>query len=810
MSASNLLGFDGKLLPSIFPAVNPYPPGAAAGLGDVLQVNNSAATPFGAIPQSITNVATLGCADIVAPFGTIQSFNSSLIQSAGGLGHLGILPVNNLTLKGCQTKGSMLVGDGTSSKELIVPVAPALPNGSVLILDSTEALGVRWGGEAGDINSITPGNNIDITGPTANPIVALKAPLTSTLNMGAVAITDSAGAVGVSGQVLTAGTGGQTLWGTNGVSSITAGLNIGVDNTIPTAPVVRLLNPLTSGLGLGTQSITGTSAGIQLINAGSTNIISSVQVRVQDTTTSTTASLLTKSSLVVNTAATNTTYSVGGMVKSGAGTLSMTQSGGAIGITSGLGVDINGGASPVSIFQPSLQATKLRTNLTNHYYYPDYYADNNNTPGPISIPYPQITNQRMTLANYGVVQNNTWDPLGDTFTSGSGCASFFEDSQGRVWTSAIGSNTIIIRDPTMLNPDLQSIAITGGSQNVAYCYYEAGGYMFVGGEFNYIDGNPQLQYNLTRFDMSSFPYNFSPIFDTSQGIEGFNNPVFAISYSSPNDQLIVGGSFTSFFPTTNTVDYLAIISVPLSAPGSQSYTTGLFGGTNGSVNALYLDTAFNYLYVGGEFTAVNAATLLYNYGAYFDFNINGWNYVGNNALNGNVMSIVITPYGAMLFAGSFTSTPQPYTCYIDRTTPDLIFPADTGLTTSSNMVYRNCVYGDGTNLAVLNAFGVYINQSYVVWIDNANPTAFGASGDTSGIELWGGDYKVGYTGSTKLYDQVILPDSCSFVGTVGIFQYLGAGYSTFTIALTDIAQQFVGNNTNGYWVPIGTPVGSFS
>ena len=184
MSISNILGKDGKIVDGVLP--NPYPfPASVSGLGQVLAVNNSALTPTGPpTPQSIIDVATLGCADILAPFGTIQSFSSDLIQSAGGLGNLGIFPVNNLTLKGCQTKGSMLVGDGTSSKELIVPVAPALPNGSVLILDSNEPLGMKWGGEAGDINSITPGNNIDITGPTANPIVAVRNPLNATLNIG--------------------------------------------------------------------------------------------------------------------------------------------------------------------------------------------------------------------------------------------------------------------------------------------------------------------------------------------------------------------------------------------------------------------------------------------------------------------------------------------------------------------------------------------------------------------------------------------------------------------------------------------------
>lgn len=188
MSISNLIGNNGKIVESVLP--NPYPfPASVAGLGQVLAVNNSALTPTGPpTPQNITDVGTLGAANIQAPFGSILSLNSDLIQN-GVSANLGILPAGNLTLKGCQTKGSLLVGDGTSSKELIVPVAPALPNGSVLILDSTTALGVRWGGEAGDINSITPGDNIDITGPTANPIVAVRNPLNATLNLGSQNLT---------------------------------------------------------------------------------------------------------------------------------------------------------------------------------------------------------------------------------------------------------------------------------------------------------------------------------------------------------------------------------------------------------------------------------------------------------------------------------------------------------------------------------------------------------------------------------------------------------------------------------------------
>ena len=188
MSISNITGVDGKIIPGVLP--NPYPfPASAAGLGAVLAVNNSALAPTGPpVPQSITDVGTLSAANIQAPFGAILAFNSDLIQNGvtanlGILpaGNLSLLPTGNISLKGAQTKGSMLVGDGTSTKEL---VAPALPNGSVLILDNTQPLGVRWGGESGPISTITAGNNIDILGTSANPIVAFQTPTTANIRLG--------------------------------------------------------------------------------------------------------------------------------------------------------------------------------------------------------------------------------------------------------------------------------------------------------------------------------------------------------------------------------------------------------------------------------------------------------------------------------------------------------------------------------------------------------------------------------------------------------------------------------------------------
>ena len=198
MSISNILK-DGKIVPGVLP--NPYPfPATPQGLGQVLQVNNSAATPFGNLPQDATDFQTLGCIQI----------STGLVFAGGNNTELNVGDGNvPIVIQGAIEKGSLLVGNGVKTDSLPVPSGPALPNGSVLILDDTTPTGVRWGGESGDINSITPGNNIDITGPTANPIVALQNPLTSTLNIGSVSIT---GANGVNTSLTINTTGDDYLW----------------------------------------------------------------------------------------------------------------------------------------------------------------------------------------------------------------------------------------------------------------------------------------------------------------------------------------------------------------------------------------------------------------------------------------------------------------------------------------------------------------------------------------------------------------------------------------------------------------------
>lgn len=109
MSASNLLRVNGKIDDSYLP--NPYPFPASAGLGEVLQVNNSALTPFGAIPQDATDFNTIGCVKIET--GTVGQGNNLALA----IGEAG----DNLQIKGGTALGSLLVGNGLNTEELVCP-----------------------------------------------------------------------------------------------------------------------------------------------------------------------------------------------------------------------------------------------------------------------------------------------------------------------------------------------------------------------------------------------------------------------------------------------------------------------------------------------------------------------------------------------------------------------------------------------------------------------------------------------------------------------------------------------------------------
>jgi hypothetical protein len=550
---------------------------------------------------------------------------------------------------------------------------------------------------------------------------------------------------------------------------------------------------------ISTNTIIGSTGSINLVNGLFTSILTSTNLRVQDTTTTTTQTQITKTALTVATLGINTVYGLASIITTGSTNFAITNTSFSLNLT-GSGMLLNSGANLIQITQPLNGVTKLSTDRPGHKFYPDYVIDNSGQ-NTVTVPAPEIINQRLTIVNYGLTQNNVWASYGDSY--GNGVNFIFRDSNSRVWV-ANDAGLITIRDDTLNTPDLQTIQVGGGATQI-YIIYESAGYVYIGGNFSNVDGNPQLQYSISRFDISSFPYSFSPMFGGFQYREGVQGSVFAISDIGAGN-LIIGGNFT-LFSDSNPCNYICVISSAQSAPSSQTFTE-YAGGTNGTIQALLYDSAYNYLWVGGSFTSVQGGAFVRNYcSAYGVINLT-WDEVAGNSLNSNVNCITLTSFGQIFLAGDFPALPsgQNYSTYIDRSNPAVY--NDTNLGGVPNFSQRNLAFYDG-NFGVLNAGGVWVNTSQLVWVFIENPTsaAVPASGIPLCITIWSGNWKVGYSTTSKVYAHTLLPDSCNFNGN---YKYGVGVHTTATLTNENTSQQFIGDPTCSFWIPIGTPINSFS
>ena len=251
MSSQSIVNWTGnqKIYDSLLP--NPYPyPAFPSTLAQTLLAGDDAGN------QDIENLRQMNT--------SIITQQDALLGSSLSIGGLPLTPLvgGDLKIQGATTKGSILVGNGTSTKELVVGA-----NGLVLTTNSTAPYGVEWavGGGGGGVASVTAGTNVSVTGTATNPIVGVSSPLTSTLNMGTQSLTDSASSTGLASQYLTAGTGGQTLWATlpTSVASVSAGTNISLSGTASN-PIVNLQAPLTSTLNVGSQTISSSTGAITI------------------------------------------------------------------------------------------------------------------------------------------------------------------------------------------------------------------------------------------------------------------------------------------------------------------------------------------------------------------------------------------------------------------------------------------------------------------------------------------------------------------------------------------------------------------
>jgi hypothetical protein len=146
---------------------------------------------------------------------------------------------------------------------------------------------------------------------------------------------------------------------------------------------------------------------------------------------------------------------------------------------------------------------------------------------------------------------------------------------------------------------------------------------------------------------------------------GTSAAVSALALDSSNNQVYVGGSFITVKDATNTVGLSAkyVARWDISNNIWKQFGNTTYNGTNGAVNSLSIDPSNNQLYVGGAFTTVqdisNTVSLSANRIARWDISNNVWRQLGNTASNGTnstVNTISWNPLTSSLYiGGSFTS-----------------------------------------------------------------------------------------------------------------------------------------------------------
>jgi hypothetical protein len=407
--------------------------------------------------------------------------------------------------------------------------------------------------------------------------------------------------------------------------------------------------------------------------------------------------------------------------------------------------------------------------------------------------------QKLHLLNNGVSPITTWADVGG---SNGNVTAMYLAAGGYVW---LGIGASIVVTDTNFSTIYQIHTLGGGALIEVYAFLEYGGYMFVGGCFDSINGNATAQYGLTRISLSGGPGSYveDPMYDSVNNYYGVfsGTSVYALAVNPNNGNLYVGGNFTQF-SNGSSIGYGFQVVQPLNTGGGQTYDTnsGAFV-FNNVVETIA--SGGSYMWWGGSFTSTNSGGNLLNYIAAYDSSGPGWAQVAFNGFNGSVRCIIQSSVnnGYMLVGGSFSQSGWSNLTYVDVAAPN---NPETNPNQSVSQVDRNCLYaGGGLDIVASNSGDNYISSapSLGTW------TSLGQS--NSGVPPSGVFY---YTSSTynsyASYSYVrktsAVSQSASFVlGAPQIFRYLGAEYQTFTLPLKWTAQEFMADSTGSYWTPLG-------
>ena len=766
--------------------------------------------------------------------------------------------------------GGLVKLKGTLFKMETLPNGTGAPTLNVIGYDTaTNQLQYQpAGGGGGGISAVNAGTNISIPNP-AVPVVALQAPLTSTLDVGSQTISSSTGAITLSSlagsdiDAIVGGTGRLhiTQTGTGGATQPA----MSVENSNGNANAVHLDMYKNSGSpavsdGVGTISFHGNSStgvkreyasiattigdpantsenGILSLNAcvnsstpaeflrinGLTNfneLYKFLETRgnyIQNTTAGQNLTLYQNQNgqnIALNNTGNNGQISLNESGTNSAINILATGTGSAINITGANSVNIGSSAGGISLVattgsgiltnQTSANRTILRTGLPVSIatqpvdYYPAVHIDNNNA-NSVSVEDPKIPYQTLTVINNGITPAIQFQDVSNSYSGGYDSIAYIG---GYVWLASGGNIYIVDAGYGTLYQTITLAGTSSGSGTRALCYYYANPYVYIGGDFASVNGNAQPQYGLTRINIGGGvgSYYEEPIYDSMTSAYGVNGYVNTISEFGGN--LFVGGNFGSIAGSGNTAQNGMRVQNYGGSGGSQTYDndSGQMG-FNGEVFCSCSNGSF--IFFGGSFSQVGSGS--YSYPYFSAYNGGTWIQCDNNQFNGVVYACGVSQLSSnILCAGDFTQNGFSNVCYVDGSSPSSS-AYNAGFSPSTTT--RNGVACMGGIDMVVNAdTSTYTSGTYQSWnyIGQANGGYVPTGCYYSGVAY------VSFSSYGFVRQSYNVSQACSFALPATHFYYGGNYYQTATLNTKGTAQQFISNSGGILYIPVGTPVCSFS
>jgi hypothetical protein len=373
--------------------------------------------------------------------------------------------------------------------------------------------------------------------------------------------------------------------------------------------------------------------------------------------------------------------------------------------------------------------------------------------------------------------------------------------------------------------------------------------IFVGGTFSTAGGNTAT--NIAYYSQNSNTWNQLTNYQSGEGADG---PVYAFAWSSvisiggSSGTMFLGGNFTNVGGST-TVSNVAAWYYDNNNNNYQfsGLSSGGSIGTNGPVYALAIGgagigtTTLQTVYVGGNFTS--AGNVGAQYLAKYDYSnyAFGWNYVGNNTLQGGGSQVASV---RTLYYKTGNGGVGPYRLYIGGTFTNAgicDFYSVYGQISYVNgiVVYEEDNYGYFNTLPLNSSstnLGNYLYNTYLTGVQLYNNTSlYSTVYSITSIDVYtfivGGDFNIAFSPNTTPGQQInthkiakmtlgspwqklaspgvpSLDASVNAISQIGSNIYVGGNFTTLSNSTQDLNYLAYYDTTTYLWRSIiGTRIG---